>query len=117
MTHTLIKVLSLLASLGLFLIVPSNKTFAQDEAMHDDVMQFEQIRNLGSVNCRDILLASGTARENLVLVMHAYLLGEEKELEFNAIELAEATDRFLNACIAKPDAQALQTMRTAVGQA
>jgi len=110
-----ITVLPLLAGITLLLVDPVGNTFAQDDAMHDDVIQFEEIRNLGSLSCRDILLASGGARENLVLVLHAYLLGEAKELEFNAMELAEATDRFLNACIDEPDAQALQTLRNELG--
>jgi hypothetical protein len=66
------------------------------------------------LSCRDILLPSGNARENLVLVFHAYLLGEAKQLDFNALDLAEGTDRFLNACIDEPDPQALQTMRDAI---
>jgi hypothetical protein len=115
MNEKSITVLPLLAGIALFLVEPAGNTFAQDDAMHDDVIQFEEIRNLGSLSCRDILLASGGARENLVLVLHAYLLGEAKELEFNAMELAEATDRFLNACIAEPDAQALQTLRNELG--
>lgn len=107
--------LTLLASIAVVLVGALGNAFAQDEEVHPDVLQFEEVRNLGSLSCRDILLASGPARENLVLVLHAYLLGEAKQLEFNAFELAEGTDRFLHACIAKPDAQALQTMRNAVG--
>jgi len=65
--------------------------------------------------CVLMLLASGAARENLILVMHADFLGEAKQLDFNAFELAAATDRLLDTCIAEPDAQALKTLREAVG--
>jgi len=106
--HAFVCVLALLVG-------AAGTAFAQDEDVNEDVLQFEEIQNLDSLSCRDILLTSGNARENLVLVFHAYLLGETKQLEFNALELAEATDRFLNACIDKPDAKALQTMRNAVG--
>jgi len=54
-----ITVLPLLAGITLLLVDPVGNTFAQDDAMHDDVIQFEEIRNLGSLSCRDILLASG----------------------------------------------------------
>jgi len=115
MTENSNKALTLLAGITVVLAGTVGNAFAQDKELHPDVLQFEEVRDLGSLSCRDILLASGAARENLVLVLHAYLLGEAKQLEFNAIELAEGTDRFLHACIAKPDAQALQTMRNEVG--
>lgn len=72
------------------------------------------IRDLRSVTCRDVLLASGDERDGIVLVLHAYLLGEAKQVTYDVDALAEATDRFLDECIAQPDAQALQTMRKQV---
>lgn len=114
MNQKLKSYLCTFACLVALLIGPTGNAHAQDEDMHPDTAQFDEIRNLGSLSCRDILLTSGNARENLVLVFHAYLLGEAKQLDFNALELAEATDRFLNACIDKPDAQALQTMRDSI---
>ena len=71
-------------------------------------------KDLSTVSCKDVLLASGDERDAVVLVLHAYLLGEAKQLTYNADVLAEATDRFFDACIAKPDAQALETLRNEV---
>ena len=68
-------------------------------------------KDLSTVICKDVLLASGDDRDAVVLVLHAYLLGEAKQLTYDADVLAEATDRFFDACIAKPDAQALETLR------
>ena len=72
-------------------------------------------KDLSTVTCKDVLLASGDDRDAVVLVLHAYLLGEAKQLTYNADALAEATDRFFDACIAKPDSQALKTLRDEIG--
>ena len=71
-------------------------------------------KDLSTVVCKDVLLAHGNDRDAIVLVLHAYLLGEAKQLTYNADALAEATDRFFDACIAKPDAQALETLRNEI---
>lgn len=71
-------------------------------------------KDLRSVSCRDVLLASGEERDGIILVLHAYLLGEAKQPTYNSDALAEATDRFLDACIEEPKAQALGTMRRQV---
>jgi hypothetical protein len=68
-------------------------------------------KNLSTVTCKDVLLASGDERDGIVLVLHAYLLGEAKQLTYDADVLAEATDRFFETCIAKPESQALKTLR------
>lgn len=68
-------------------------------------------KDLSTVTCKDVLLASGDERDGIVLVLHAYLLGEAKQLTYDADVLAEATDRFFDACIAKPESQALKTLR------
>ena len=71
-------------------------------------------KDLSAVTCKDTLLASGDDRDHIILVLHAYLLGEAKQLTYDADALAEATDRFFDACIAKPDAQALETLRNEI---
>lgn len=75
------------------------------------IAQEEELNDLGAINCRDILLAAGEDRDAVILVLHAYLLGEAKQLTYDPDELAEATDTFLDACIDKPDSKALATMR------
>jgi len=97
-------------SLGFISLVVAQD--ADDQGI--DGMLDNEITNIGSVTCRDVLLASGDTRESVILVLHAYLLGEEKKLEFETDYLAEATDRFLDACIAKPDTRALATLREQV---
>ena len=73
--------------------------------------QDDQMTDLGAITCKDVLLASGEDRDAVILVVHAYLLGEAKQLTYNDNVLGGATDRFLEACIAAPDTQALATMR------
>jgi len=73
--------------------------------------QDEELTDIGSITCRDVLLSSGEVRDGVILVLHAYLLGEAKQLTYDDNVLGEATDRFLDACIAKPDTQALATLR------
>lgn len=68
-------------------------------------------RDLSAVTCKDVLLASGEDRDGIILVLHAYLLGEAKQLTYDVDVLAEATDGFFETCIAKPESQALKTMR------
>lgn len=68
-------------------------------------------KSIAAVTCRDVLLASGEDRDGFVLVLHGYILGESKQLTYDSDLLATATDNFLDACIASPDASALSTMR------
>ena len=71
----------------------------------------EESKDLRTVSCRDVLLAHGEERDGIILVLHAYLLGEAKQPVYDADALAEATDRFFDACIDEPEAQALGTLR------
>ena len=68
-------------------------------------------RDFASVSCRDVLLAHGEERDLVVLALHAYLLGEKKQLRYDSSVLSAATDKFLDACIAEPEKQALATLR------
>ena len=61
------------------------------------IAQDEEIKDLSTVSCRDVLLAHGEERDGVILVLHAYLLGEAKQLTYDANELAEATDSFFDA--------------------
>jgi hypothetical protein len=73
--------------------------------------QEDEFKDIGSITCKDVLLASGEVRDGVILVLHGYLLGEAKQLTYDSDVLAEATDRFFDACIAAPDAKALETLR------
>lgn len=73
--------------------------------------QEDESKDISSITCKDVLLASGEVRDGVVLVLHGYLLGEAKQLTYDSDVLADATDQFLDACIADPDAQALATLR------
>lgn len=73
--------------------------------------QEDELKDISSITCKDVLLASGEIRDGVVLVLHGYLLGEAKQLTYDTDVLADATDLFLDACIANPDAQALATLR------
>ena len=76
--------------------------------------QDDTTKDLTSVTCRDVLLATGDERDGIILVLHAYLLGEKKQTGYDTDALGAATDRFLDACIDAPDAEALGTMREQV---
>ena len=78
------------------------------------IAQDEEIKDLSTVSCRDVLLAHGEERDGVILVLHAYLLGEAKQLTYDANELAEATDSFFDACLEDPAAQALGTLRNQI---
>ena len=69
---------------------------AEEEAMND-------MNDIGTVTCRDILMASGKDRDGAVLVLHGYVLGEKKQLKYDTEVLSVATDAFLNNCIENPD--------------
>jgi hypothetical protein len=94
---TLVVILPIMAILSTLLTTQSN---AEEDTG----------KSLGAVTCRDVLLASGEDRDGFVLVLHGYILGESKQLTYDADVLAIATDHFLEACIKSPDASALSTM-------
>ncbi len=95
---------AVLTSVAILLTGAPDAAFAQDAEMKD----------LSTVTCRDVLLAHGEDRDGVILVLHAYLLGEAKQLTYSADALAEATDRFFDACLDDPAAEALSTMRDEV---
>lgn len=80
-------------------------------ALADEHDSVDDIRDLSALTCRDLLLAAGEDRDAVILVLHAYLLGEAKQPVYNVDILAEATDGFMDACIDEPDSPALETMR------
>jgi len=95
------KLTIILSALAVASILFSTGSSAQESAEKD----------LSAVTCRDVLLAAGEDRDGFVLVLHGYLLGESKQLTYDADVLADATDKFFEACLETPDASALSTMR------
>jgi len=71
----------------------------------------ETTGDLASVTCKELLLSSGESRDQIVLALHAYLLGEQKQTQYNIEKLSAATDALLESCIAKPGAGALAQLR------
>ena len=104
MTNYTKATVALLASIVLLAAGYPGVAAAQDETNKD----------LRTVTCKDVLLASGEERDGIVLVLHAYLLGEAKQTAYNSDVLGEATDAFLDACIENPGAEALGMMRKKV---
>lgn len=76
--------------------------------------QDDTSKDLRTVTCKDVLLASGEERDGILLVLHAYLLGEAKQPTYDSDVLGAATDEFLDACIEEPGAEALGMMRKQV---
>ena len=101
MTRKIRATIALLTTLVILGPLSANVAIAQDD----------EIKDLRSVSCRDVLLAHGEERDGIILVLHAYLLGEAKQLTYSADSLGEATDRFFDACIEAPESEALATMR------
>ncbi len=71
----------------------------------------DELSDINSITCKEVLLASGEDRDGAILVLHAYLLGEAKQPKYDDNVLAAATDRLLDACVYSPDAKALATLR------
>ena len=65
----------------------------------------EDVFDLKTMTCRDMLRTDGEERGYLMILMHGYINGQNGDTIINAPLLAEATDNIVNSCIDNPDEQ------------
>lgn len=74
----------------------------------------EEPYDIATVTCSDVMILSGMDRDTTLAFIHGFIVGTSGESAFMASKLADATDGFLEACIANPTDLAVATMRAAV---
>ena len=65
--------------------------------------QGEDIIDLQTMTCREMLKSEYEDRANTLIFMHGYLSGKKGETTVNASVLADVTDRILDTCIDNPE--------------
>lgn len=89
------KVLGLLLALGAFSIGSfATPAWAQSQESDDEV-----IVDLTSLTCADLLRASGEEREDLIILMHGFILGKTGNATVDTLGLGKATDQVVDSCI------------------
>ncbi len=63
----------------------------------------EDIINMQTVTCRDLLKTDGDDQRNTIVFMHGYLNGKAGDSKIDGPELAETTDRIMDTCVDSPD--------------
>lgn len=90
---------------SLFCIAQPLALFAQDA---------EQPYDIATVTCSDVMILSGMDRDTTLAFIHGFIVGTSGESAFIASKLTDATDDFLETCIANPTDLAVATMREAI---
>lgn len=67
-------------------------------------------------SCRDLLILSGEERDFVLVFMHGFMSGKLREMTFDTMQLAEATDTVVTTCIDNPDDTLLSAFEAARGQ-
>ena len=83
-----------------FGIAFSGIAFGQDGNMKD----------LNDYLCKDVMRLSGSDRDVAIGVFHAFILGKKGTTKFDVPKLSDATDEFVERCLANPDDKALEVM-------
>ncbi len=63
----------------------------------------EDIIELQTMTCREVLKSGGEDRANTFVFMHGYLSGQKGETTINTPVLADITEQILDTCIDNPD--------------
>lgn len=69
-----------------------------------------QQQAIGELECRTLLRLSGEERDFTLLYLHGFVSGRANQQLLPVKDLAEATDRLIDACIDKPSAKALAVL-------
>ncbi len=67
----------------------------------------DDIVDLKTVTCRDLLKTDGEDRTNTFVFMYGYINGTKGDLTINGPALADASEKILDACIDSPDSTIL----------
>lgn len=73
----------------------------------------EDIINMQTVTCRDLLKTDGDDQRNTIVYMHGYLNGKAGDSKINGPELAETTDQIMDACVDSPNRNLLSVFEEA----
>lgn len=80
-------------------------TLAQAQPTSGDAQ--DDVVDLKTVTCRDLLKTDGEDRTNTFVFIYGYINGTKGDLTINGSALAEASDKILDACIDSPDSTVL----------
>ncbi|BAU65348.1 hypothetical protein STA3757_27300 [Stanieria sp. NIES-3757] len=75
--------------------------WTQTDAQVDE--QGEDIIELQTMTCREVLKSDGQDRNNIMVFMHGYITGKKGETSVNVPVLADGTERILDTCIDNPE--------------
>ena len=67
----------------------------------------EDLVDLQTMTCREILKSEGEDRANTLIFMHGYINGTKGETTVNPPILADVTNQILDTCIDNPDRELL----------
>ncbi|MGB5631681.1 MAG: HdeA/HdeB family chaperone [Waterburya sp.] len=63
----------------------------------------EDIIELQTMTCREVLKSDGEDRANTLIFMHGYISGKQGDATINPPMLADVTDQILDTCINNPE--------------
>ena len=67
-----------------------------------DSHESEEVTDMASVTCRDLLLTDGDDREQALTFFHGYINGKKGVTTIDSQALSAATDQILETCIDNP---------------
>ena len=73
------------------------QTEPQLEEAEDDII------DLQTMTCREMLKSDGEDRANILVFMHGYIGGKKEETTVNVSVLSDATEQILDTCIDNPE--------------
>lgn len=79
----------------------STPAWTQTEAEAEEAS--EDLIELQTMTCREMLKSEYKDRSNTLVFMHGYISGKKGETTVDAPALAEVTDRVLDTCIDNPE--------------
>jgi hypothetical protein len=89
------------ALLGLFLFFGAAPNAMAQQDLDRTVEQY---------SCKDVLRESGASRDVAIAFLHGFLLGKSGTTKFNLDTLRAQTDQFVEACLDKSGAKAIDVM-------
>lgn len=63
----------------------------------------EDVIELQTMTCREVLKSDGEDRDNIMIFMHGYISGKKGETTVDAPVLADVTSQILDTCIDNPN--------------
>jgi hypothetical protein len=84
--------------------------FCLGGALSGTAMGQDEQKDISSYSCKDVMRMSGTDRELVLAVLHAFILGKKGTTKFDVPKLTNATDEFIEFCLDNPNDNALAVM-------